>query len=147
MVGHDLHVPGRVASDLAPAPSAVAREPVRRTPEPTPPRRPSPARVAPAAGPAARPAGGAPRPRTPTPRPRTPSARPRRGTGPLPAMARFFGRRNTVGDIVPLTETEIPLPPTGPGRWLRPALTIAIAAGCSFVVVALIMWLLGPASR
>ncbi|MCG5052380.1 MAG: hypothetical protein KA712_05430 [Myxococcales bacterium] len=60
---------------------------------------------------------------------------------PIPAIARFFGRRNTQGNIVPLTNTDILLVPRV--AWLRPALTVALAALGSFVVVALLLLVFG----
>ncbi len=55
-------------------------------------------------------------------------------------MARFLARRNTVGDIVPLTQKDSLL--TIPReRWVKPALTVGGAALCSFIVVALVMWI------
>jgi len=56
-------------------------------------------------------------------------------------VARFLGRRNTAGNIVPLTQTEIQLPKT---PWVRPALTVGLAAIGSFLIVAALLWLLGP---
>jgi len=106
----------------------------------------------------ARTPSSAPRKRTPVPTDRDESferARTRRKseipsnknlpkrTGPIPAVARFLGRRNTVGDIVPLREqTEVVELPAR-DQWVRPVVTIVAAAACSFIVVAIVMWLAG----
>ena len=57
-----------------------------------------------------------------------------------PGIVRFFGRRNTVGNIVPLTQTDILLP----APWIRPALTVGAAAFGSFLIVAALLWVFGP---
>jgi hypothetical protein len=58
-----------------------------------------------------------------------------------PGVARFLGRRNTAGNIVPLTQTEVQLPGI---PWIRPALTVGLAAIASFLVVAAILWITSP---
>jgi hypothetical protein len=80
-----------------------------------------------------------------TPAPTRASALGHRKRTPQPSVARFMGRRNTAGNFVPLTETDILLLPRPP--WMKPVFTVAGAALCSFVVVAIIIWLLGPTDR
>lgn len=58
-----------------------------------------------------------------------------------PGVARFLGRRNTAGNIVPLTQTEIQLPTAA---WVRPVLTVGVAAAGSFLIVAALLWIAGP---
>ncbi|MDX2023988.1 MAG: hypothetical protein SF187_27360 [Deltaproteobacteria bacterium] len=83
-----------------------------------------------------------PRKRTPAPpRPVKPPAPQTAAKSARPGVARFLGRRNTQGDIVPLTQTDVLLPTT---PWLRPAVTVAVAALGSFLLVASLLWLFGP---
>lgn len=63
------------------------------------------------------------------------------GDGARQGVARFLGRRNTAGNIVPLTQTEIELPRA---PWIGPALTVGLAAVGSFLIVAVLLWLIGP---
>jgi hypothetical protein len=96
----------------------------------------------------------APRKRTPVPADREQSAErnrtrrksgvpaPKR-TGPIPAVARFLGRRNTAGDIVPLREKTDIIELPARDQWVRPVVTVVAAAACSFIIVAILMWIAG----
>lgn len=139
--GRDFHLPAAVLPSVqgpaslplpAPARATVATRPAAHTPPPS--------RAASAA---------APRARNLTPRPSRKSgefAAPRsslRKSSP-PAKARFLGRRNTAGNFVPLTQTDLLALPRP--AWMRPAFTVLIAAAASFVVVAAVLWGLNRAA-
>jgi|GEM_PF-3571011 len=64
-------------------------------------------------------------------------------TGPIPAVARFLGRRNTAGDIVPLHEKTDVFELPARDQWVRPVVTVVAAAACSFIIVAIVMWIAG----
>lgn len=96
----------------------------------------------------------APRKRTPVPADREQSAERNRArrksgvpapkrTGPIPAVARFLGRRNTAGDIVPLNENTDVFELPARDQWVRPVVTVVAAAACSFIIVAIVMWIAG----
>ncbi len=95
-----------------------------------------------------------PRKRTPVPADREQSAERNRArrksgvpapkrTGPIPAVARFLGRRNTAGDIVPLNENTDVFELPARDQWVRPVVTVVAAAACSFIIVAIVMWIAG----
>lgn len=136
--GRDVHlpsVPGHAA------PSALINDPVStpRAPESTRvagsnsnPQLSAPLLPSPSRGPKASTSGSAHR-EQPSTHTGSKSSR--------PGVARFLGRRNTQGNIVPLTQTDVLLPSA---PWIRPAVTVGMAAIGSFVIVAGLLWLLGP---
>ncbi len=101
-------------------------------------------------GGASRPAITPPPSRVATPRARALTPRPSRKSGEFatprsairksspPAKARFLGRRNTAGNFVPLTQTDLLTLPRP--AWMRPAFTVFAAAASSFLVVAAVLW-------
>ncbi len=52
----------------------------------------------------------------------------------FPAMARFFGRRNTIGEFVPTTLSDLQIP-SARSRYLAPVAVVLLAAMLSFLAV------------